>query len=92
MSEERKQIVVIPVDTLDATVSELRKSGYIPIRCDDASKVRVMLPAPESVSAGDMLMSAMRGISADMGVESRCRNAFFNELFRRMQKTESEHP
>lgn len=86
MSEERKQIVVIPMDTLDATVSELRKGGYIPIRCDDASKVRVMLPSPESVSAGDMLMAAMAGLEAEYTTAGRAK--FFAELFKRMQENE----
>jgi hypothetical protein len=82
---ERPQIVVIPVDSSDATVSELRKGGYIPIRCDDPSRIKILLPSSE-ISGGDFLMAAMYGLTEPAN-DSNMR-LFAKELFRRMKEKE----
>jgi hypothetical protein len=83
--KEPKPIIVLPPDTSEKSLREVRKAGYVAI-LSSPEKVKIVLPSFE-LSGSDLLMSAMKGLA---GSYDSNKAAFFAELFKRMQKREVE--
>ena len=85
------QIITVPLDVSDTDLSLLLSSGFIPIRTEFPSAVKIILPGSE-VLTSDLLMAALHGLcrSANSTAE---RSDMVLELRRRLtlrEKKEAE--
>ena len=62
------------------TIAQARAAGYLPIPCDDPSKVVVALPG-RGTAGSDTLMAALQGLAKG---DANGRLGFFTELHRRL--------
>ena len=82
-------IIVLPTLSDPKLLAELRAAGYVPVCCDDPSKVAVIMPHSK-MFADDLLMSALYGMSDSMSSTERSRTIL--ELHRRLLSNESKKP
>lgn len=78
-------LLILPTATPDIILKDVRAAGYVPILTNEPDKVKLLMGHSEFTS-GDMLMSALYGISGDSSAEERSR--MVKELYRRMLKRE----
>jgi hypothetical protein len=83
----QKRIVVLPTSASKKEIAELRAANYIPICCDDPSKVAVLMPV-KSIYADDLLMSALHGMSALHSTNERAK--MVEEFTRRLLAKETK--
>jgi len=83
----QKRIVVLPTSASKKEIAELRAANYIPICCDDPSKVSVLMPV-KSIYADDLLMSALHGMSQPHSTNERAR--MVEEFHRRLLAKEAK--
>ena len=83
----QKRIVIVPTSASKKEIAELRAANYIPICCDDPSKVSLMMPV-KSIYADDLLMSALHGMSAPHSTQERAK--MVEEFHRRLLAKETK--
>lgn len=85
----RPLIIVVPIETDDAAMAELRAGGYLPLKADEhgAARIKVLLPFSE-VSSGDMLMAALHAVANE--TIGRAKERFTEELFKRLSANEKK--
>lgn len=84
------QIVVFPRGQLLAKDKErLTKLGIVAVEADNPADVRVLVPASSSLSASDLLLAAMDGLTSDYATSST-HSAMVQSLSRRLRKAAGE--
>ena len=83
-------IIVVPIATSAGSLADLRKAGYVPLLCDDPSKV-ALVTAGGNISGSDMLVAAMQAMTFKDSMDAdEIRATFMRELYRRMKIAELE--
>lgn len=82
-----KNIVVVPMNTGQRTLKELRDAGFIPVQTADPASVRVVQPF--EASGSDLLLAAMHGLTQSSYNSDHQIDAFSRELHRRLLAREN---
>lgn len=89
MKNQTKPLVIVPENTPETTLKEIRSAGYVPIPCDDTDKVVLLQNHSAPFQPNDLLMSALYGMS-DTGLSSTERSRAMLELYRRLKAREEK--